>query len=360
MRIRFKKGMQKKFLEEVCKEMNMTLRKFSHVYKNDLDVSYSAMKRYRNETRLLSLGTAQFLTKKSGIYWKRFGIEKIISDNWGAVKGGKIGYKKMSRKYSKKLIEWKRLGGKNTYIKYGRVGKVTTKQIKLPKMSTRLAEFIGICLGDGTLTKYFLRISGDSRYDIKYLNHVSELCKGLFGVAGKISKDKKRNTAYLTISSIKICELLNSKYKLPYGDKILNNASVPRIVFSNKKYMIGCLRGLVDTDGSVSGHSSGLILCFSSRNKLLFNQAYDIGVKLNLFTYKNEGLCGTASWPMIKKYFKVVGSSNLRHIVRFHKKFSKGKILHINEVLKYYKDYNNINLPFKLRADGLVGYEALA
>ena len=68
------------------------------------------------------------------------------------------------------------------------------KKIKIPELDERLAEFIGVYLGDGTLTKYFIRISGDYRYDIPYFNYLKDLIYKLFGVNATITKDKKYKT----------------------------------------------------------------------------------------------------------------------------------------------------------------------
>ena len=78
-------------------------------------------------------------------------------------------------------------------------------------------------MGDGTLTKYFISISGDSRYDLQYFNYISDLIKELFGLSAKIRVDKRGNTLILTVHSVKLCSLLN-EYGFKYGDKIRNNS----------------------------------------------------------------------------------------------------------------------------------------
>lgn len=47
-------------------------------------------------------------------------------------------------------------------------------------------------------------------------------------------------------------------------------------------------------------------------------------------------------------YFRIVGSSNLKHIVRFHVKFAENRFLRKEEVTEYYEKYKGISLSFKL------------
>ena len=85
--------------------------------------------------------------------------------------------------------------------------------------------------------------------------------------------------------------------------------------------------------------------CPRVKIKLFTNKYY-------LFTYisKHEDEIGTNSKEKIVSYFKKVGSSNLRHIVRFYQKIMFNEAVYQNQVLDYYqKDlYRDINLPFKI------------
>lgn len=112
----------------------------------------------------------------------------------------------------------------------------------------------------------------------------------------------------------------------------------------------------MDTDGSISRrgrNGSQFCIQFTSHNKELLEQVDEIGKELKIFTFHNKTGAGTNKWENIIKYFRVIGSSNLRHIVRFNERLN-GNTIYQKDARKYYeKDlYKNINLPFRI--SGLV------
>ena len=128
-------------------------------------------------------------------------------------------------------------------------------------------------------------------------------------------------------------------------------------VAENENLTIACLRGLIDTDGSVSRrgrNGSQFCIQFTSHNKPLLKQVNKIGRELGIFTFYDKVGTGTNKWANILRYFEIVGSSNLKHIIRFHLR-TKGKTIYLNELPEYFKKdlYKNLDLPFKTK--GLVG-----
>ena len=226
------------------------------------------------------------------------------------------------------------------------------KNISLPNLNEKLAEFIGICLGDGTLTKYFVRIFGDSRYDISYFLYISSLVKDLFKFSPFLrydrGRDNKKHTVYLELCSKNLCDFLHTNFTIPYGDKIKGNAKIPSLILNNKKLSIACLRGLVDTDGSISKRGTYICLVFNSNNEILREQAFILGKSLKVFNHKYKDEIGTNSWERIIKYFKTVGSSNISHIIRFCERYYNKNYLYKKDILNYYKMYKEIMLPFKM------------
>jgi hypothetical protein len=51
---------------------------------------------------------------------------------------------------------------------------------------------------------------------------------------------------------------MHNKWAIPYGDKIKGVAMIPNAVMEDRKLAICCLRGLIDTDGSVSKDGNGI------------------------------------------------------------------------------------------------------
>src|SRR3989344_2486 len=118
--------------------------------------------------------------------------------------------------------------------------------INIPHKSEKLAEFVGIMLGDGSISKtnYEVQITSHSIYEKLYQNYIEILLKDLFAVKGRCVTLKKRNTTYVRINSMKLVEFLES-IEIPIGTK---EKYIPSWVFENEKWVKACVRGLIDSD----------------------------------------------------------------------------------------------------------------
>jgi hypothetical protein len=328
------------------------LKRLWILHKDKLRVGYSAMKKYRREESLPPLYLVEELCQIAGLSYDNLEIIALVPDNWGRVRGGVKGIEVMSAKYKEQLKEWRSLGGKTAKKNLP----LTTKKVALPPLNEKLSELIGIHLGDGTLTEYFLKISQDPRYDLPYIAYVESLIENLFASSPSIRKEKNRNLIYVQLFSRTACEYLHEKWNLPYGNQLRGKARIPNAIMQNSVMAIACLRGLMDTDGSISKDGNSISVRFYSHNKTLVDQVEEIGKSLGIFTFRNPMETGTKSWNKVVDYFRIVGSSNLRHIVRFYTKFSENKIIRKQDVVEHYKKYKRIHLPFKLaRARSPVG-----
>ncbi|MGY4884622.1 MAG: hypothetical protein ACP5NZ_03530 [Nanobdellota archaeon] len=89
-RIKFRKGEQRKFLQEAMKRINCpSLRE---LINRGIDVNYSTLKNYYAEERLIPEALFNELIGLSELNKRDFEFE-LINDNWGQVKGGKISKK---------------------------------------------------------------------------------------------------------------------------------------------------------------------------------------------------------------------------------------------------------------------------
>ena len=136
-----------------------------------------------------------------------------------------------------------------------------------------LAELIGILLGDGHLHKKgeksylgsVLSISLNRIDEPEYVEYVKQLVISLFNEEPKMHSRIDSKSIDLKIYNDKIIDFMILKGLLT-GDKVKNQISVPDwikkdetwIVNNQKNWkleyrplVIGCLRGLVDTDGSI-------------------------------------------------------------------------------------------------------------
>ena len=132
------------------------------------------------------------------------------------------------------------------------------KQITFPEeLTPQLAEEIGIHLGDGFLSdkKYEFRLKGNKNEKEYYDNFIKRLYKDLFNLDLRI---KEYETTYgFELYSKGLWNFKNKILNIPAGRK--ENISIPRIIKeSSTEIQVAFLRGVFDTDGSVS---------FTSRNK---------------------------------------------------------------------------------------------
>jgi hypothetical protein len=341
-RVVFPDGECKRFFEKVIDKL--LAGNLRGLLQFGFNVKYSALKKYYYGYLLLPHDLFLDLCYISGLHSYKKQV-KVVDGNWGQVKGGINGMESMSKKYPKEVVAWRKKGA-------DKIAGANVKKIIYPKLSEDLAEFIGIHLGDGTMTKYFIRISGDYRCDIPYFKYISNLIFKLFGIRPQIFKDPRPiNTGYVLLRSKAVCSFLNEKYGIPFGDKIKSRAHIPHKILEDERLSFACLRGLVDTDGSVSRRGVGgrqFCIHFTSHNPGLLSQVRQITEGRALFTHFYEKSSGTNCWSSILKYFKMVGSSNMRHIVRFHQR-TLGNTLYQKEVVNYYGQnlYKQLDLPFK-------------
>lgn len=128
-----------------------------------------------------------------------------------------------------------------------RFNKNGLKKVVLPKKSSLLAEFIGICLGDGYSGKYYISITLNSIADKDYITYVADLARLLFPQVN-VSFIQKRdaNAVDVRINSVTIATFFRNMGLIP------NNKTVPKWINSKIIYQKACVRGLIDTEGSVS------------------------------------------------------------------------------------------------------------
>jgi len=307
MRILFAKGQQKKFISDACERLNISLYRLSK--QQNLQCSYSTLKKYFRENLVISAKSANKITDISGISWKEYKIMDTLKDTWGQSKGGKIGKCVLMKKYPHKLSKW----GLYAYKKANllNISKQRTKLIKKVRMNTKLAEFVGIILGDGTISKYFIRISLNSLKETDYANYISKLVNELFGIESSITKEKNKNTLNVKFYSKNLVDFLKNKLNLPLGDKIKNRAKIPQIIFSDKILMLSCLRGLVDSDGSINPRR----VYFYNSNVLLMNQVTNFCKKNKIFTSFYKNTIGTSNKLKVNEYLKLIGTSKNGSVV---------------------------------------------
>lgn len=235
-------------------------------------------------------------------------------------KYGKVAINEKYRK--KKWREWWENEGKNK--EHNVIG--NPKDIKKPNFSEKLAEFVGIVLGDGSISKRQITITLHSKDDEKYGYFVTKLIKELFDVPVGIYRRKDFKAINYIVSRKKLVDFCVNKLELKTGNKIKQQVDIPKWIKNNQKYSIACVRGLMDTDGSVFTHTytsnnkkySYKKLAFTSYSKPMLKSVYKIISNKDINSrFARERDVRIDSKKDVRKYFKIFGSNNPKHLKNY-------------------------------------------
>jgi intein/homing endonuclease len=155
----------------------------------------------------------------------------------------------------------------------------------------------------------------DKRYHIIYLKRLIEEIFHLKAVEIKILQNNER---FLDVYSINLVKFFRSIGINP-GNKIKNQSTIPAWVWEDKVFMRACLRGLVDTDGSIFRMSKKdpnlLRISFTNYNNALIEDTRKAFIKLGFHPSKiilNKQFFLSRKED-INKYLKEIGFSNKKH-----------------------------------------------
>lgn len=209
--------------------------------------------------------------------------------------------------------------------------------MQFPVLSNpELAEFVGILLGDGSIgiykckagnkvkTQYKVQVTLNSNEE-QFMRYIGKLIKRLFNVTPNISY-RKTNAVDIRIFRKGILNFLTNKVGMVLSPK-WNRAKIPNRYLKNK-LELSVIRGLFDTDGSVvlaNNHGSlyprlEIKISPSPMQKqvleILRRRKFNVRVRKIGKKKINVGLNGKLQ---LKKWLRVVGFSNNKHIQRAEK-----------------------------------------
>ncbi len=293
MRIVLEKTKQRELIEKAkldstWDELSKMLNINPHYLSTELrkEQTYLSEEVYRKLCNIINKNFDKFIIKK-------------LENNWGQIKGANI----TSR---------------------------NTKEFEVPKESDELAELFGAILGDGHLEEikrdkkvrcYSVTITGDSSNDKDYiLNHIKDLFKRVFNETGRLFYVKNKRAIFLRVHGKKIIEFVKKKGINP-GNKKDNNQGIPDWIKSNADYLKVCIRGLIDTDGSVhyiSKTNKNLRISFTSHIPKLLMEVRNslIGLGFSPSKIIRERQVFLSSKYDISKYIKDIGFKNQKHLKR--------------------------------------------
>ncbi len=322
-RIRFPRGGQKRFLDQA-------IARASGVDKlaQFLSVSSRTVRDWRREKFLMAYEAASITAlmyelempdgvRRETAYWN--------VSNAGRT-GGPASYKKQKGIIGDPLLrkqrwhEWWELNKHRSHFPCHQL------PFHEPDLSVLLAEFIGIMMGDGGMTARQFTISLHHIDDLAYSKFVTALIEQLFHIAPSIRHIPKNSVNIIVVSRTKLMHYLHG-LGLPLGNKVKQNFTIPQWIQENEEFMAGCVRGLVDTDGSIFNHEyasngkqySYKKLSFSSASLPLrevvqlflenhgFHARFTRGIEIRLESKKD-----------MEHYMKFIGSHNPKHLNRYY------------------------------------------
>ncbi len=235
-----------------------------------------------------------------------------------------------------------------------RIGKKSKIEdnVRIPEInSVEFAEFYGMLLGDGCVYSNLsgFCISSNVSTDRDYVEkHIAGLLLGLFNIKPKLYYSKSSKAVNCVIYSKKIAEFL-TKLGFPSGKKKSGDVKFLKAFFSSPELVKACLRGLMDTDGSICGHpNSKIMLNISVTSKSLLNSSLEAFRQLNIpvGSYsKGINIYGKAK---LNLYFKMIGSSNTKHIYKYKTFLLESKVPNTKQIEDFLKSGKNFTakLPY--------------
>lgn len=329
MRVFFPKtGQQRKFI-------NRILSKISVKEAAKLcNLSERTIRDWRREKFLMDFDALKKLCWRTQI---TFPLNVKLRDNyWYTVQGSSAGGLAIIKRYGripvnpeyrkKKWYEWWEKEGK--YKPHPCIG--IAKPIKKPSFSEKLAEFVGIMLGDGEITRYQVKVSLNSKNEKEYSKFVESLIKKLFNVHVGTRYRKKDSSLELVVSRKELVQFCTKKLGLLRGNKVKQQIDIPSWIKQNKLYLIACLRGLMDTEGCVFSHRyrvNGKLyrykkLAFKNNSYPLIKSVYDFLKNIGLRhprIAKNLKEVRIESREDVRKYFQCIGFHNSKNLQRYLK-----------------------------------------
>lgn len=225
-------------------------------------------------------------------------------------------------------------------IFYGKSRKIELKKNILT------SEFISIILGDGFLDskrpRLRITLNGvDEKYYISYIKILMhKLISGVKIIEGWLkdyeSVSDNAKTYFLETNNIALHYALIKAGLIP-GNKVDNQVSVPKWILESEENMKGSLKGLFDTDGSISVNrvSKSIFLSFENGSKPLVNNFKDM---CNLLSIQ------TGEITKRERFDERFGKISISYIVNIYKKSQVKKFLNIIKPEKLKNNYRRLYL----------------
>lgn len=199
---------------------------------------------------------------------------------------------------------------------YRERGCIVRKKFPTLTRSEKLAELVGILLGDGGMTDYQVTISLDATVDRAYARYVSRLCHDLLGE--RPTWYERGNVIEMKTAGAGLVEALEC-IGLRRGNKVDHQVGIPAWIMRNPTYARMCVRGLFDTDGGFYMHTKArgryIGWCFSNRSTPLIRGVAQVLTDCGL-TYSIPSGKSVYMYSLedMRRFMDRIGSSNPKNV----------------------------------------------
>lgn len=325
MRIKLSKLNHKNLFAAVLQKK--TIKEISQ----DNNVAYRTVRDWIKAKYSLPLTAFNYFVKVSRIKMRALAPKKI-PDFWHNREAGrKGGFARMRLLGNFGTPDGRRKGGFRSIVSHKKTKNSTfqlLKPIQKPKHSLLLAEFMGIIVGDGHLSKYQTSITTNSKTDKEHALFIKKLIRQLFAVLATVKEKINENAVSVVASSRALVNYLHS-LGMPIGNKIESHITIPKWIMKNTAFQKAFTRGLFDTDGciyldkhktkkrtylhmgwTITSYADTLIIdIIKMLRDLGFSPTHKITQKSVFLRKQRE----------IQRYFQEIGTSNPKHLNRYQK-----------------------------------------
>ena len=323
-RVIFKPGKQREFILNIKNKLGFNVDKIAEL----INVSSRTLRDWKREKFSVSLPALKTLCKLSGVTIPS-DIE-IKKPFWYTNLGANKGWFTIQKRYGRVPID-EAHRKKKWYEWWQNKGKFQDRDIfhsfpfSKPSKSEKLAEFMGIMMGDGGMNKSQLSITLHYKDDAEFCKYVVKLIKNLFRVNPTVKRPKMTSVNRITVSRVELIKFLNN-LGLVIGNKVKQQFDIPHWIKENGLYLKACIRGLVDTDGCVIRHKYKVNgkeyaykkLAFTTMSNNLRKTVFDAfkvwGFNPRITQNRDVRLENNKD---MKRYFELINSHNPKHLKKY-------------------------------------------
>jgi len=321
-RVVFPPGEQNRFLRQVSERVTVSPDELATRFK----VCPRTLRDWKREKYSLPLRVVRKIEKEFGIFMPK-GAE-IKEPFWYAGKGARVGGRAVVEKYGhvggdpsyrkKKWREWWEREGR--YKQHSHIG--VAYPIREPNFSEELAEFTGIVMGDGSLSRLQVEISCHRKLDREYALFIKRLIRSLFGVEASFYYPRNSLVLKIVVSRRRLVDFCKTKMGLSVGNKLQQGLDIPPWVKRHINFQKACIRGLIDTDGSIFEEKHKVRGKIYSYKRLNFTSASpqlrdSVFGALDFFglspSFRGGKRVQIEKQKKILEYFEVIGTNNPKH-----------------------------------------------